>query len=335
MFCDRSPFVRQLRPMRGAVILAAALTLAACGSTSTSKPSVPSGAGGHYKIGKPYQIAGLWYYPKEDERYDNTGIASWYGPQFHGKKTANGETFDQEQLTAAHPTLPMPILVRVTNLENGRSVVVRVNDRGPFAAGREIDMSRKAAEVLGFERKGTAKVRVQYVGRAPLPGSPGTYVNNETFTAPKPEMDESEKRVTSIPSSGIVTATTLAAPIGAKTAAASASMVTPQPSMAPIADAPVDIAPPEPDGTVQQVAVAPSSGIYVQAGSFQNFTNAEAVHQKLLAQGVQNVQVSPTYIDGTKFYRVRVGPMSDVSAADASLKSMSQSGNAGARIIIE
>ncbi len=137
-------------------ILGATLLLAACGSgpSSNSKPNIPSGVGGTYKVGKPYQIAGVWYYPKEDERYDATGIASWYGPQFHGKKTANGEKFDQEQLTAAHPTLPMPVLVRVTNLENGRTLVVRVNDRGPFVAGREIDLSRKAAELLPVRTPG-------------------------------------------------------------------------------------------------------------------------------------------------------------------------------------
>tara|TARA_R110002110_G_scaffold1531_15_gene6876 strand:- start:1157 stop:2137 length:981 start_codon:yes stop_codon:yes gene_type:complete len=313
-------------------ILGATLLLAACGTGSGGKPSIPSGVGGAYKIGKPYQIAGVWYYPKEDERYDATGIASWYGPQFHGKRTANGELFDQEQLTAAHPTLPMPILVRVTNLENGRSVVVRVNDRGPFVAGREIDLSRKAAELLGYERKGTARVRVQFVGRAPLPGNPGTVSEGDTFTVPKPEMDESEKRVTSVPVTSAVTAVALAAPVGVKTAATVSAAPLPGPSMSPVES---NMMQPVPDGTVNQVPVAPTSGIYVQAGSFQNFANAEAVHQKLLAQGVQNVQVSPTMVDGTKFYRVRVGPMSDVSAADASLKSIMDSGNAGARLIVE
>lgn len=313
-------------------ILGATLLLAACGTGSGGKPSIPSGVGGAYKIGKPYQIAGVWYYPKEDERYDATGIASWYGPQFHGKRTANGELFDQEQLTAAHPTLPMPILVRVTNLENGRSVVVRVNDRGPFVAGREIDLSRKAAELLGYERKGTARVRVQFVGRAPLPGNPGTVSEGDTFTVPKPEMDESEKRVTSVPVTSAVTAVALAAPVGVKTAATVSAAPLPGPGMSPVES---NMMQPVPDGTVNQVPVAPTSGIYVQAGSFQNFANAEAVHQKLLAQGVQNVQVSPTMVDGTKFYRVRVGPMSDVSAADASLKSIMDSGNAGARLIVE
>src|SRR5690606_15026952 len=119
-----------------AAILPLALSLAACGTTSTPRTSTPlKQGGGIYKVGNPYQINGIWYYPAENEKYDATGIASWYGPQFHGKMTANGEIFDQHQMTAAHPTLPMPVLARVTNLENGRSVIVRINDRGPFAAG--------------------------------------------------------------------------------------------------------------------------------------------------------------------------------------------------------
>ena len=102
---------------------------------------------------------------KKTRTYDNTGMASWYGPKFDGRRTANGEIFDMDLLTAAHPTLPMPIRAKVTNLENGKSVIVRINDRGPFAKNREIDMSRRAAEVLGFREKGTAsRVRVQYLG---------------------------------------------------------------------------------------------------------------------------------------------------------------------------
>ncbi len=120
------------------------------------------------KVGKPYKIAGKWYHPRVDATYNAVGTASWYGPGFHGKKTANGELYDQWALTAAHPTLPMPSIVEVTNLENGRTVMVRVNDRGPFAHGREIDMSRYAAQLLGFEGQGTAKVRVRFVKPAPL-----------------------------------------------------------------------------------------------------------------------------------------------------------------------
>ena len=117
---------------------------------------------GNYKIGKPYQIKGVWYYPKVNYQHTETGIASWYGPGFHGKKTANGEIYDQNALTAAHRTLPMPSLVQVTNLENGRSLRLTVNDRGPFAHGRVIDVSRRAAQLLGFHRQGTARVRVSH-----------------------------------------------------------------------------------------------------------------------------------------------------------------------------
>lgn len=121
---------------------------------------------GSYKVGEPYQINGVWYYPAEDYAYNETGIASFYGGEqqgvnFHGRLTANGEIYDMNSLTAAHRTLPMPSLVRVTNLENGRSIVLRVNDRGPYARGRVIDVSRRAAQLLGFEGKGTASVRVQ------------------------------------------------------------------------------------------------------------------------------------------------------------------------------
>ncbi|MDP2212598.1 septal ring lytic transglycosylase RlpA family protein [Phenylobacterium sp.] len=130
----------------------------------------PSGTGGTYKVGKPYQVGGIWYVPKEDPGYNRVGTASWYGAQFHAKTTANGETFDMNAMTAAHTTLPLPSLVEVTNLENGRKVVVRVNDRGPFVGDRIIDMSRAAARELGFEAQGLAKVRVRYVGPAPLGG---------------------------------------------------------------------------------------------------------------------------------------------------------------------
>lgn len=116
---------------------------------------------GRYKVGSPYRIKGKKYYPKVDYRYNKKGVASWYGPGFHGKTTANGERYDQNALTAAHKTLPMPSIVRVTNTENGRSIIVRVNDRGPYAHGRIIDMSKRGAELLGFKNNGIAKVRVE------------------------------------------------------------------------------------------------------------------------------------------------------------------------------
>lgn len=118
----------------------------------------------HIKIGAPYQIDGKWYVPAHEPDYDRVGVASWYGPKYHGKKTANGETFNMHDISAAHPTLPIPSMVRVTNLENGEELMVRINDRGPFAADRIIDLSKAAAEALGFEENGTAQVRVKFLG---------------------------------------------------------------------------------------------------------------------------------------------------------------------------
>lgn len=131
---------------------------------------VPKG-GGTYRIGKPYMVAGRMYVPEEDASYRAEGLASWYGDDFHGRLTANGEVFDMSSLTAAHPTLPMPCYARVTNLRNGKSLIVRVNDRGPYHGNRLIDVSNKAAELLEFKGNGVARVRVEYVGRAPLEGS--------------------------------------------------------------------------------------------------------------------------------------------------------------------
>lgn len=171
----RSPAQRSVRL---ACVLAVALALGACAqikfgaqaaksiSGSADAPPQPVRPLGTYKVGEPYQIAGTWYYPAEDWSYSETGVASFYGGErtgtnFHGRLTANGELYDMNALTAAHTTLPMPSLVRVTNLDNGRAIVLRVNDRGPFARGRIIDVSRRAAQLLGFEGQGTARVRVE------------------------------------------------------------------------------------------------------------------------------------------------------------------------------
>src|SRR6202142_1324712 len=173
---------------RGVAAVAACLVLANCSSSGLSSrvdpkygvstsprvvafgEPVPKG-GGTYRVGKPYTVAGRVYVPEEDVNYREEGLASWYGDDFHGRLTANGEVFDMGSLTAAHPTLPMPCYARVTNLGNGKSVIVRVNDRGPYHGNRLIDVSNKAAELLEFKGNGVARVRVEYVGRAPLEGS--------------------------------------------------------------------------------------------------------------------------------------------------------------------
>lgn len=133
-----------------------------------NKP-VPKG-GGRYTVGKPYKVRGEWFHPSEDPDYVEVGVASWYGPNFHGRRTANGEVYDMYALSAAHPTLPMPSYARVTNLNNGRSVVVRINDRGPFSRGRVIDLSAQAATLLDYTKTGLARVEVKYLGRARMDG---------------------------------------------------------------------------------------------------------------------------------------------------------------------
>ena len=150
------------------ILLIIAFALASCtygkidlGNGKYSQAAAIKGQGGTYKVGNPYKIMGKWYYPKEDYSYSEIGEASWYGEDFHARKTANGENYDMNTLTAAHRTLPLPSIVRVTNLENGRSLVLRVNDRGPYAKNRIIDVSKRSAQLLGFQTQGTAKVRVE------------------------------------------------------------------------------------------------------------------------------------------------------------------------------
>jgi len=199
------------RPARYGALALGCLALAHCGSqdqlTSRIDPKygvsssprvveigepVPKG-GGAYRIGKPYVVAGVTYVPEENPHYRAEGLASYYGPDFHGRRTANGEVFDMESLSAAHPTLPIPCYVRVTNLANHKSVIVRVNDRGPYHDNRLIDVSMKTAHVLGFHQFGVARVRVEFVGRASLDGSDdrmlmATYREGEPAPAPSRVM---------------------------------------------------------------------------------------------------------------------------------------------------
>jgi rare lipoprotein A len=167
------------------IVTALAAALCACSATKNSRTvdetrqlsprlikvgdPVPKG-GGVFKLGEPYLASGKWYVPINDRSYDRVGFASWYGDFFHGRATANGEIYDMNALTAAHPTLPLPTYAAVTNLENNRTIVVRINDRGPYHDGRIIDLSHKAAQLLGFYGRGTAAVRVRYVSPAPLTG---------------------------------------------------------------------------------------------------------------------------------------------------------------------
>lgn len=186
----RAGEARALRVAGAIAVSILALPLANCSSTTVARRNaseakygvlssprvIPEGqpipkGGGREMVGKPYVVAGRTYVPRPGRGYDREGWASWYGTAFHGRLTANGEIFDRDSIAAAHPTLPLPCYVRVTNLINKRSMIVRVNDRGPYEQDRVIDLSERAADALGFHRKGTSRVRVQYVGRAPLAGS--------------------------------------------------------------------------------------------------------------------------------------------------------------------
>jgi rare lipoprotein A len=177
-----------------ALALCAAASLSACATprlatrttvtAQTPPPSTPR-SGRVPGTMRPYQVRGIWYTPKEQPGYNEVGIASWYGQQFHNKQTSNGEVFDMWVVSAAHKTLPLPSIVEVTNLDNGKKIRVRVNDRGPFVEGRIIDMSRAGAEALGFANKGTARVRVRYVGPAPSRGKDQTLQYAGIVSGPK------------------------------------------------------------------------------------------------------------------------------------------------------
>lgn len=303
-----------------ALVLATAMVLSGCNSVKLATHAAKS-LDGPYKVGKPYQVAGVWYYPREQPDYDETGIASWYGPGFHGKITANGETYDQNALTAAHQTLPMPVKVRVTNLENGRSLIVRINDRGPFVNGRVIDVSRRTAQLLGFDTKGTAPVRVQIVD--------GGGTQGRTFVAAKPfTSDEEKKQVAAAPSAGV---SSQALPGSVKDTRPQRAAPRPPlsqlalaPSPAPVAAAPV----------VELQPIPPTRNIFVQAGAFRDPGNAYRLKVRL-ASFVPGIMVSPIWVSGHQLFRVRVGPISSVAAADAMLGRVVARGVGGAHIVID
>lgn len=198
-----------------ALLFLPVLFLAACGTTAP--PDIDEAAG-HVKIGKPYQIKGQWYYPEYEPGYVETGIASWYGDQFHGRPTANGETFHKMAMTAAHTTMPLPSYAEVTNLETGKSITVRVNDRGPFVHDRLIDLSQGAAQELGFEHNGLAEVRVEFKGFAPaasgdFPDVPAKVASQPAKTSKKAVIADTATTIVDIPattSKSTVTRTTLA-----------------------------------------------------------------------------------------------------------------------------
>ena len=307
-----------------ALLGAAALALAACSSAPGPGAGVPHGI---YKVGDPYQINGAWYYPAEDWSYDETGIASWYGEAFHGRYTANGEVFDLNAVTAAHRTLPMPSVAQVTNLDNGRSIEVRVNDRGPYARGRIIDLSRRAAQLLGFETAGTAKVRVKIlvpesIQVASLAGRVGT----------EHELASTQPVAVPVPH---VAAEALPTPPGVAIAPTPAQPQ-PAPVRPPAAAAPppatVAMTAPALPETVTMVPVKPSQ-IFVQAGAFASIDRAWRLKVQLETNRIGGVTISDAKANGMVVYRVRVGPVADVTQADALLDKVAAT-SPDARIVV-
>jgi rare lipoprotein A len=305
--------------LRGIVRLGAfaafAVVLSACAQTQLAAYAVkeiarevPTEPGGVYKVGQPYQINGIWYTPAEDFAYNETGIASWYGRPFHGQRTANGEIYDMNALTAAHKTLPMPSYVRVTNLENGRSLILRLNDRGPFVNGRIIDVSYRAAQLLGFSEKGTARTQVEIVDG---------------------------------PSENLITARA-ANPAGGRDLEVAAA---PRPPVAvdelpPLAG--VDVAPVD-EGFQRIVGLGIEPGVlvfdvaptdmFIQAGAFAVYESANKLRSELAYLG--QVEISAITLDGLQLYRVRIGPIASVARADATLAVVIDQGHLEARIVIE
>jgi rare lipoprotein A len=273
-----------------------------------------------YKVGDPYQIAGVWYYPREEPDYDQTGIASWYGAQFHGRLTANGEVFDRTIISAAHPTLPMPINARVTNLDNGRSIVVRINDRGPFVRGRIIDVSEQAADLLGFKERGLARVRVTFISRADLHGLGPAPISEYT----PPEV------ATAVPAAPVsrIESASLAPVAGARVAPPRNVAALPR----PVEQAPIFVQQQIPDGKVTEVPVPPSTAMYVQAGAFSTPNPAGAVASKLNALGAKVFRGTK---DGQNIYRVRIGPFQDIEAADEMLLRVQELGHNDVQIVVD
>jgi len=283
-------------------VVAAALLAASCASQPKPTPPTPT-----------VQVP-----PSARERpdYDETGIASWYGPTFYGKSTANGETYTGDLLTAAHKTLPMPVNVRVTNLDNGKSLVVRVNDRGPYARGRIIDLSKRAAELLDVVQTGTARVRVTYLSRSNMNGAP-------------PPSDTPPDIANALPAapSGKVDSAALGGLPGAS--------VAPPPKVASLpAPAPIPaqmFADTQPTGQVTSVPVPPATRLYVQVGAFSKMENARA----MLGKVGGDLRISTLQRGGQTLYRVRTGPLNSVQDADAALSRITGAGANDAHIVVD
>lgn len=311
-----------------AIVMAVALALAGCADKKKPATAPAPVSQGGYKVGNPYQIKGVWYYPAVDYGYAETGIASWYGPGFDGKATANGEAYDMNQLTAAHRTLPLPSMIRVTNLENGRQLALRVNDRGPFAHGRIVDVSRRAAQLLGFEKKGTARVKIEILADESRELALQADAKTQIASVSDSANGAQNLAVAAAPTADVAMES-LPPPPGTSAAPAQPTTI----GVKSVAVQPdLTGADPEPDGNVTVVAVR-RTAMYVQAGAFVSQTKADRLRKKLAA--ITRSQVVPAVVGNQKFYRVRLGPIASLVEADHVLERVVAAGHPEARLIVD
>lgn len=335
---------QRVRFGRWALILMAGASLAAC-STVTPKYAVRGGVQGssvrppsNGKNGTmaPYQVGGIWYVPHEQPHYDETGTASWYGDAFQLKATANGEIFDMNQFSAAHTTLPLPSMVEVTNLDNGRKLVVRVNDRGPFVDGRLIDLSHAAARELGYDRAGIAHVRVRYVGPAPLAG-PDAGVRYAQAALPPAAIPVAVAAATA---SGRRPADEEIFADAAQDAPPPKPLVKPAEAVTMVALAPLPPARPAVEASAPPVAAFHGDGFHdagpavayrIQAGAFGDQDNARKAVAQLSAAGTATIE--PIERGGQTLYRVTLPGPADEAEAYALRDKVAGIGFADARVL--
>lgn len=323
--------------------------LAACGSSSVPAGPAKDDGRGTYKIGRTYTVMGQTYTPHEDPDYHEEGQASWYGPGFHGKRTANGEVYDQTDRTAAHRTLPMPSVVLVTNLDNGRSTIVRVNDRGPFARDRVIDLSRAAADDLDMFMNGVANVRVDILRRE-------SEIVKEIAIGGGGKSEQMAAVLAAQRQAGPPPAGKPASAVASRPAPAAAIASAPRPAPAngpqaagppitmasyvpPAADAPPAIVPAAYTPAVAAAARAPASrppsgpAYYVQAGAFGTLANAERARARVAALG--ETAITSVNVQGQELFRVRLGPLNSAAAADSVRAEVQRAGLGDARIVTD
>lgn len=321
--------MRRNQAVRLALVLAAGASLAACATIEPEYAAQPTQPAPPLKgTQKPYQVKGVWYYPHEDHDYDKKGVASWYGDAFDRKPTANGEIFDKDLVSAAHKTLPLPSMVEVTNLDNGRKLVVRVNDRGPFVDGRIIDLSHEAARQLGYADKGVAHVRVRYLGPAPSLYGEDTrrYARYVAPNAPKlaaaappppPRKGEPDVVFTSAP-----------APRGPVTIVQSALAPLSRPRDA--ATARLYVASPMASGG-RPAAGAVATAFRVQAGAYSSAEKAR--HAAARLDRSWPAVVEPVSRNGATLYRVMLDGLADQNEAEALRERIADAGFGDARVI--